>query len=279
MFCILQPLYVMKQQLRFAPITSADLPEIKLLQPDFWADIIPTFRWYLTLDFSYLVKALLHGEVVGCGVAFVNEDCVWLANIIVAKEYRNKGIGGLITEHLITYAQQRRPNVLLIATKLGKPVYEKLGFKVDQGYTFFKPHKIVLPVSENIVPYEARFKDALLQLDHEAIGEHRLNLLHTRLQEAMVYVKNGQFEGFCIPGLGEGLTLANTPEAGLALLTWRLREEKRACLPTANTLAIEFLLSQGYTIDENLWAVKMYLNHKPVWDPTKQYGRVGGNMG
>lgn len=269
----------MKQQLRFAPITSADLPEVQLLQPEFWADIIPTFRWYLTLDFSYPVKAILHGEVVGCGVALVNEDSVWLANIIVAKEFRNKGIGALITEHLIQYALQHRQNVLLIATRLGKPVYEKLGFKEDQGYTFFKPYKIVLPVSENIVPYEPQYKNAILKLDCEVMGEHRLNLLHARLQEAMVYKKEGNIEGFCIPNLGEGLTLAHTQEAGLALLAWRLREEKRACLPSANKVAIEFLLSQGYIIDDNLWAIKMYLHQKPNWDPTKQYGRVGGNMG
>jgi GNAT superfamily N-acetyltransferase len=269
----------MKQQLRFSPVSETDFPEIALLQPEYWADIMPTIRWYKTLDFCYLVKATLKDEVVGCGAALVHEDCVWLANIIVAKEFRNKGIGTVITEHLITYAQQHRSNVLLIATRLGKPVYETFGFKEDSGYTFFKAHKIVLPVSEYIIPYEPQYKNAILKLDHEVIGEHRLNLLHSRLKESFVFVKDGVFEGFCIPNLGEGLTIANTPEAGLALLAWRLREEKRACLPTANTVAIEFLLSQGYKIDENLWAVKMYLNKKTNWDPTRQYGRVGGNMG
>jgi GNAT superfamily N-acetyltransferase len=269
----------MKQQLHFAPVTQTDLPEISLLQPEFWADIIPTIRWYMTLDFCYLVKVTFNNEIVGCGAALVNEDSVWLANIIVAKAHRNKGIGAVITEHLITYAAQIHPNVLLIATKLGRPVYEKYGFKEDQGYTFFKPHKITLPVSDYIIPYESTYREAVLKMDADIMGEHRANFLHPRLQEAFLYVTNGVLGGFCIPGLGEGLTLADTPEAGLALMTMRLREEKRACVPTANKAAVDFLVAQGYEIDENLWAIKMYLHKQPVWQPTKQYGRVGGNMG
>lgn len=269
----------MKQQLHFSPITETDLPQIKLLQPEFWNDIIPAFQWYLTLDFCYLTKVILDNEVVGTGVALVHENSVWLANIIVSKNHRNKGIGAAITEHLLAYAKALRPNVYLIATKLGRPVYTHYGFKEDQGYVFFKPHKISLPVSENIIPYEAKYKQAILDLDTEVTGEYRQQMLLKRLPEAMIYVSNNQFQGFCIPGLGEGLTLATTPEAGLALLTMRLQEEKGACLPIANQVAIDFLLAQGFEINDNVWAVKMYLNREPVWKPTMQYGRVGGNLG
>lgn len=189
------------------------------------------------------------------------------------------GIGLSITEHLKAYAKTQTDNVLLVATKLGRPVYVKLGFKDDEEYVFFKAHKIDLPLSPHIIPYEPKYKDAILALDLTCSGEVRPHLLLPKLPESFVYVNNNTFEGFCMPTLGEGLTFATTTEAGLALLSMRLKEEKRACLPQANTIAVNFLLEQGFEIDENLHGVKMYLNQKPAWNPKQQFGRIGGNLG
>jgi GNAT superfamily N-acetyltransferase len=269
----------MKQFLSFSPVTESDLPQIEKLQPEFWSSIIPVTKWYLTLDFCYLIKAELNGEVVGCGAVLSNTNSAWLANIIVSKEHRNKGIGLAITEYINEYAAQQTDNVLLVATKLGRPVYIKLGFKDDEEYVFFKPHKIELPVSPNIVPYQQQFKEAILVLDAECSGEIRLNLLLPKLNEAFVYLNNSTFEGFTIPTLGEGLTFATNTQAGLALMAMRLQEEKRACLPKANKAGIDFLLEHGFEIDENLYGIKMYLNQKPNWKPMQQFGRVGGNLG
>jgi GNAT superfamily N-acetyltransferase len=267
------------KQLIFSKMTEQDLPGLRDLQPEFWSDIIPANRWYLTLDFCYLIKVEHNGRMVGTGAALVHEDAVWLANIIVHKGYRNHGIGYAITEHLIQYAQQYSDNILLIATKLGRPIYTKFGFKDDEEYVFFKPHQINHPYSSNIIPYEKQYAEAILNLDREVMGENRRQLLLPRLQEAFVFVNDTQFEGFCIPTLGEGLTLARSAEAGLALLASRLHEPKRACLPKANPIAVRFLLANGFEKDETLWGIKMYLNKKPEWKPAFQYGRVGGNMG
>lgn len=269
----------MKQPLKFSKLVPADLPQIAILQPEHWGNIIPVIEWYLTLDFCYLIKVEWNENVVGCGAVLSNANSAWLANIIVGQQYRNRGIGLAITEHLNTYAQTQTNNVLLVATKLGRPVYIKLGFKDDEEYVFFKSHKIDLPVSPNIIPYQPKYKDAILALDFACSGEVRPHLLLPKLNESFVYLNNNVFEGFTIPTLGEGLTFANTTEAGLALLAMRLREEKRACLPKANTIAINFLLEHGYEIDENLWGIKMYLNQKPEWKPKQQFGRIGGNLG
>ena len=132
----------MKQTLHFSPITEKDLPAIQLLQPEFWADIIPAFQWYLTLDFAYLAKVELDNEVVGTGVALVHADSVWLANIIVGKDHRNKGIGSAITEHLIAYAQKITPNILLIATKLGRPFMNDMDLNRNRDMYFSNRTKL-----------------------------------------------------------------------------------------------------------------------------------------
>lgn len=265
--------------LSFLPITENDLPQIETLQPEHWGSIMPAIKWYMTLDFSYLVKAVYNGEIVGCGAVLFNKNSAWLANIIVAKAHRNNGYGSAITEHILEYAKQQRDNIILIATKLGHPVYVKFGFQDDEEYLFFKPGRIDLPLSPNIVTYQPSFKEAILALDADTTGEDRLKLLEPRLQEALVYVKDNIVEGFTIPTLGEGLTLATTAEAGLALMVVRFKEEKKACVAKANKVAVDFLLQHGFEPDDNLYAVKMYLHKKLSWKPQQQFGRVGGNMG
>lgn len=265
--------------LTFLPITENDLPEIETLQPENWNNIIPTIRWYLTLDFCYLIKAVHNNQIVGCGAVLVNENSAWLANIIVAKAHRNKGFGKAITSHLLEYAKQQTDFIMLIATKLGYPVYVPYGFKVDEDYVFFKPGKITAQRSPFIVHYQPEWKQAIFDLDEDTFGEKRIQLLEPRLHEAFVYVEEGTVKGFSIPTLGEGLTVATTAEAGISLMAIRFTEEKRACLPKANIAAIQFLRESGFEVDEALYGVKMYLNDKPRWKPQQQFGRIGGNMG
>lgn len=265
--------------LAFLPVTEEDLPQIETLQPENWGSIMPAIRWYLTLDFCYLIKAVHNNEIVGCGAVLLNENCAWLANIIVAKAHRNKGYGQAITAHILDYAKQQTESVILIATKLGHPVYLKFGFRDDEEYVFFKPGKIDLPSNPNIIPYDVSFREAILALDADTFGEKRSRLLEPRLKEAFVYTNGNSFEGFTIPTLGEGLTLATTIPAGLALMALRFNEEKRACVPKANQAAVDFLVQHGFTIDDTLNAVKMHLGPKPAWKPQQQFGRVGGNMG
>jgi GNAT superfamily N-acetyltransferase len=263
----------------FSAITTSDIPSLRMLQPEFWGDIIPTLQWYTTLDFVYLTKVKQDEQLLGCGAAIEHAESIWLANIIVAKDARNMGIGTMITAHLLEYAKQKNKPVFLIATKLGRPVYTKFGFKDDEEYVFFKPHFFQSSKPDQIIPYAPQYKEDILKLDAEVTGEIRPQLLLPRLNEAWVYIEKGNFLGFAIPTLGEGLTLAKTKEAGVALMDIRFNEPKRACLPISNTYAIEHLLEKGFEKDDTLWGIKMYLNQKPDWKPKLQFGRVGGNMG
>lgn len=269
----------MPETIRIETLTADDLPDLRALQPEHWNDIIPANQFYVESDFCYVVKAVLNGEIVGCGTAIVHANAVWIANIIVHAAHRNKGIGQKVTSHVLEYAGTLSPSILLIATRMGHPVYVKLGFKDDEEYVFFKKQKLNLPVSAAVVPYEERFRKEILQLDHETTGEKREHLLSSRLPESYVYLDKGIFKGFTIPSMGEGLTLAVTEKAGQALMVRNLQEEKRIALPVSNKPAIHFLLQHGFETDETLGGVKMYFGRYLPWKPLQTYGRIGGNMG
>jgi len=269
----------MQTALRIETLTPEDLDELRNLQPEHWGDIIPANQFYIESDFCYAVKAVLDQKIVGCGTAIVHNNVVWIANIIVHADYRNRGIGHAITSHVLDYSKNLSPSIILIATKLGRPVYVKLGFNDDEEYVFFKKRKIDLAVPPEIIPYEERFKEAIMQLDYDTTGEKRPDLLLPRLHEAYVYVEDGDFKGFSIPSLGEGLTLATSEKAGLALMICNLQEEKRAAIPVNNKPAIDFLRQNGFETDPDLYAIKMYLGKRIPWKSSQTYGRVGGNMG
>jgi len=73
------------------------------------------------------------------------------------------------------------------------------------------------------------------------------------------------------------LIVANTLEAGLALLKRRIAIEQRVVLPAANEIALGYLLQHG--AKEFLRGVRMRYGEKRVWDPSKIYSRIGGNLG
>ncbi|TAE80798.1 MAG: GNAT family N-acetyltransferase [Bacteroidetes bacterium] len=260
--------------------TALDIPKIKELQPKEWGDIIPIVNYYIKSPFCHFIVAEQHGVIMGCGTSIEHGNCAWLATIIVGEEYRGLGLGSIITAYLFDFAKSKVQSILLIATKLGYPIYKKLGFMDDESYTFFEqqPVKPVMP-HRNITVYNDVLINQILQLDYEATGEYRPNLIDQRLSEALVYVNNGKLYGFCIPNWGEGLILARTKEAGLALMAVNKRQHPLFALPSSHEVAIAQACDMGHQLIPNRTAIKMYWGKRLDWFPQWQYGRIGGNLG
>lgn len=263
----------------FEPIQLSDIPSIQKLQPKQWGDITPAINWYLTLNYCYFIKATVNSEIIGCGAALVHENCVWLASIIVDEQHRNKGYGAAITQHLIEFAETKTNTILLIGTKLGVPVYKKLGFIEDEQYLFFKANTIALESNQAIVPFESWMEEDILKLDFETTGERRSHLILPKISSGFAYLKENHLLGFTIPSLGEGYTNAIDLKAGIALMNLRFETLRKACLPISNKLGIAHLIQQGFEIDTSLNGVKMYKGKPISWKPKQQFGRVGGNLG
>jgi GNAT superfamily N-acetyltransferase len=122
----------------FASVTYNDLQEIRKLQPEGWPDIVTDFKFYLNADFCLTVKIVFENRIVGIGAAIILGDSAWLAHIIVDKEFRNKGIGSSIVEELMKKLKGfSLRSYLLVATEMGKSLYEKAGFRVVSDYAYY----------------------------------------------------------------------------------------------------------------------------------------------
>jgi hypothetical protein len=269
------------ESMEFKPITEIDLDEIGKLQPIDWPDIVPDISFYINSSFCHPIMALVNNAIVGTGTLIIFENSCWLAHIIVGSHHRNKGIGSAIVNELLkTVAGNSITICSLIATELGKPVYEKAGYRTVAHYSMLErkePWADLTPISRHIIPFEEKYRPMIYALDKQVSGESREPLLDEFLPNAMLYVENNQALGFYMPGLKEGLIFAHTSEAGLALMKLKYSIVSKAALPTENSAGIDFLLQHGFREIKTL--TRMVLGNEPDWQPSKIFSRIGGNFG
>jgi len=259
---------------------NRDFEGLKELQPGGWSDIIPFFHFYVEHSFCTPVKVCHEDELIGIGSGIIFDTTAWLAHIIVRPRFRGRGIGGQIVEYLMDRLESTGcETVSLIATELGYPVYRKHGFTEQTEYLFFerkeagKEHRI----SESIQPVSDENTSDVLALDEAVSGENRRRILVDRMKDAVVFVKGGEASGSFLPALGEGLIVADEPEAGIELMKLKYRTSNKAVLPLNNRAGIEFLTANGFV--ETLRAKRMVFGKEFSWHPERIYSRIGGDLG
>lgn len=262
------------------PLKQDDITQIPALLPPGWDSAFPSIQFYTTSDFCFPIKVSIAHKIVGTGTAIIHNDVAWLAHIIVHVEYRNQGIGQLITKALVEIAIAKNCDTLyLLATELGEPVYRKFGFETETEYLFFKGEKPIDSAihDECIVPYSSDYEKQISLLDRQVSGEDRIFHLKQDLSNALVYVVDNIVEGYYLPTMGDGLIIATTSAAGQALMKLRLTTKDFAVFPIDNLNAVALIQQHPFT--EIRRQKRMRLGKKRNWQPTNIFNRIGGNLG
>jgi ribosomal protein S18 acetylase RimI-like enzyme len=252
------------------------------MRPDGWrTEPAELFAFHLGQPYFHPIVADVDGAIAGCAEALVQGNAGWLGSIIVRPEYRGRGLGLALTRRLVDIIRsQGCESQVLIATPMGRPVYEKLGFTVESEYIFLK-NDSPRPVSssENLRSLESDDVDALLALDRSSTGESRGPFLRRHLDGGLIHTDSrDQIDGFFLPALGEGLIVAEEESAGLALLQHKLSlGAAQVVVPDANATALRFL--QGHGFNETFRAPRMTLDRRVDWQPEKIFSRAGGFCG
>ncbi|MFT6321679.1 MAG: N-acetylglutamate synthase-like GNAT family acetyltransferase [Granulosicoccus sp.] len=263
-----------------------DLKYISTLTPDGWYDVTPLYEMNLNQDYFFPIKLIVENKVIGVGELIINDKNGWLGNIIVSKEFRNQGLGKKLTKRLIEIANANDcESIYLLATPLGKTVYQKLGFQEKGKYLFFEKGEKSIELEKNnslanIIPYAELFKNQIFELDKKAIGEDRSKVLAMHLAQSFVYKKphENEISGFFMPTLGDGVIICNNTIAGFEFLQKREALGKtRISLPEECTVIVDLLRKNKYTYFRE--ATFMYLGKMKTWNPEMVYSRIGGYLG
>ncbi|WP_439583343.1 GNAT family N-acetyltransferase [Dyadobacter bucti] len=259
---------------------SSDLEQLRDLQPADWGDLVPRFRYFIDSPFCKPIKITERAQVIAIGTSMFHKDTAWLACIVVHPDHRKKGLGNTITKELIDGIDRKHyPTIYLDATDFGYPVYKKLGFEVETEYAHYirnqKTEGQVL--SENLLEYEQKFRQEVLELDRKVSGEDRRGILNDFIDSAMLYVNNSKVEGFYIPGWGDGPVLAVTDVAGTELMKLRIQTYDNAVFPVENAISADFVTDNNFVFRKT--SRRMYLGPKRVWQPRNLYNWISGQLG
>ncbi len=264
----------------FDKIKNQDLDSLGPLQPEGWGDIIQSFKFYLESSFCFPVKTSVNEKIAGIGAAIILEGTAWLAHIIVSPEIRKQGIGREITGHLLDITREQGcKTVSLIATELGRPVYLKAGFADQDEYVFYEKENRLEKgnPSGDISGFREEHRAGILELDRALSGEGRCRLLKKHFQNSYIHLSGGRVDGYYLPGLGEGLIIADNDRAGLDLLRLKLSRSNKNVLPAGNRPGMVFMQENGFR--ETKRATRMVRGQKFPWQPDKMFGRIAGNLG
>jgi GNAT superfamily N-acetyltransferase len=222
----------------------------------------------------------LDGELVGAAAGAHFGASGWVGGVAVTPERRRAGLGAALTEAVVAHLRDRRAGtVQLLATELGRRVYERLGFAAETEYrTLTGPP--APPGAAGTTPAGVRAgrpgdRAAVLALDRQATGEDRGRLLGALWPAGGLVAVEGAPRGFHLasPWRSGGATIAADPEAGLALLEAVRRagaEELSVSVPAGNRVGLRALKTAGFR--EHSVTTRMRLGPPLPWRPAAVFG-------
>jgi GNAT superfamily N-acetyltransferase len=271
-------------------VTRPQLPAIRSARPDDLARLGPVYeqagfggRLANVVGFARarldgeVVVAAAEGALVGVAAGAMFGGTGWVGGVAVVPAYRRIGLGGALTEAIVEFlAAGGAATVLLHATALGRPVYERLGFVPEAAYqTLAGPTLPRGPREAPVRAGQAGDLEAVLALDLAATGEDRRRLLTALWPTGgLVAAAGGEPLGYHLasPWRTGGATIAADPGTGLALLdaVRAAGGEVAISVPTANTPALEFLEEAGFA--EIYRTIRMHRGPRVRWDPAALFG-------
>jgi ribosomal protein S18 acetylase RimI-like enzyme len=197
----------------------------------------------------------------------------WVGGVAVVPAHRRVGLGGALTEAIVEFLEGRgMATVLLHATALGRPVYERLGFVPETAYvTLSGPTLARASTGAMVRAGRAADLAAVVALDRAATGEDRRRLLTALWPTGgLVAAVDGRALGYHLasPWRPGGATIAADSGTGLALLdAVRVApgDEVAISVPAANGAAVGWLESAGF--QERYRTIRMHRGPRLAWDP------------
>jgi GNAT superfamily N-acetyltransferase len=262
------------------PATAADLTDVHgvLARSGLRSGQPEALDFYLTSPGGRIVVACQQDRVTGTAYSVSFGRTGWLGNVAVDAEARGQGIGTAVSAAAIDWLRQAGvATVLLTATPLGRPVYERLGFTEDGvRYGIWQrdpPRGPSSPAGSGGkagpgggpggVADVSRPDDGaagsgagpggvagVLRLDAEATGEDRGAYLRAFAVRARVPAEPGQ-SGYWLPlPWGGGPVVASCADAARALVIGMMQTDPEASLsfPEPNAGGASLAASLGFRL-------------------------------
>lgn len=290
----------MAEEQRIRPMELADVdPAADVMIGGGWGDRRRFLRFTLDHPGCVPLVAELDDRVVGTGVATVNGPVGWVGMIFVDEALRGRGIGTTLTNAVLDeLARAGCVSFALLASPLGRPIYERLGFRTDMAYRIVSSAGLGSsrgarpspsqggPEVLRLRPFEAADLAALVELDRVATGEDRAHLLRAALDPSGSVVAlgpDGRIVGYdAHPAWGTHPAIAPELPDGVRLLEDRRARtpagvEARTAIPESNRAGLSALENLGWRPEREL--IRMVRGGSIDWRPSSIWGQFNYAIG
>ncbi|MGD0248254.1 MAG: GNAT family N-acetyltransferase [Candidatus Limnocylindrales bacterium] len=262
-----------------------------------WRDRHDFYEFVLRVPTCQALVGTLEGRVVATGLGTVSLPVGWVGAIVVAAQERRRGIGRAMTEEICTRLRAAGCETLsLEATDLGRPMYERMGFRLVAHYHQLQaghlPERPAVPDGARVRRLEPADLPAVYTLDRQATSEDRSAPL-TVLAESGGWVLEEEVPATPGPGSGlrgfllpteraYGAVIAPRTEDGIYLLDLHRYlvapgAHVRAGVPDEHEAALRELEARGWK--ETWRAPRMLLGPDVPWRPDWIWGQLNSAMG
>ncbi len=160
---------------------------------EFATDLANTMNWNMAPEDFEFNRSL---EPDGCSVALDDSTrigiatCIsfgqvgWFGNLIVEKEYRKHGVGGLLVKHAVNYLQNKGVTTIGLYANPGlQTFYGTLGFKLEMDFSVLSVETLDVTETEAGPENGVRHISEVEQFDRDYFGGERKRLLESIILE------------------------------------------------------------------------------------------------
>ena len=281
-------------------MTAADIDAaVALALAQGWRDRRLFYGMVLRTPSCQPLVGTLSGRVVATGLGVVSLPVGWISAIVVAAGERRRGFGRAMTQEVCDRLRAAGCATLsLEATDAGRPLYERMGFRLATYYHQLQAGHLDEPP---VPPPGARVRmlaradlPSVFELDRLATGEDRSPALDVLAHgggwvlvddgaDAPSRGSNGGLRGFLLPAeRAYGAVIAARPGDGIYLLDLHRHlvsagGHVRAGVPHEHAAAWRELEARGW--QETWRAPRMLLGPDVDWRPELIWGQINSAMG
>src|SRR5215208_2981167 len=250
-----------------------------------WGDRRAFFEWATRHPQAHPFVADSAGAVIGTAVGTANGHAGWLGAVFVDAEHRGRGVGRAVTDEAVRSLEgDGCSSLILVATSAGRPLYERMGFRLDTAYQTIEADGLAMAVvdgdGEPLVDWKPTELEEMAALDRDATGEDRAHLLRAFATPASARVlrgRSGTVDGFVVRApWGGGATVARTPDDATRILQARralagANKRVRAGILEPNIGALAWLEPLGW---RPVWRAPRLIRGEPLeWRPEQVWGQ------
>jgi GNAT superfamily N-acetyltransferase len=254
-----------------------------------WGERGPFLEKLLANPSCQPLVGMRDGAIVATGLATVNGSVGWVGSIFVDTSLRSQGLGRVMTEAVCDRLDAAGCTTqALIASEYGKPLYEKMGFRIDGWY------QILEAVPLDSAPTPARGAtlrpirpddiERIGELDRRATGEDRRGLLGALAVGGWLMEAGDELLGFLIQILPDSAALIAPDSGHAACLLDLLRHLGKGRAKTIHAAVVNGNQAGQTALEDRGWGAtfetpRMLRGQSILWEPQLIWGLLGFAFG